>query len=218
MCFSPTASFLAAGLTAVIGGITLHRTNAARDLPLAAMPMIFAVQQGTEGLLWLVLPGSRYEAAAPALAFLFLFFAYVFWPVYVSVAILLAEPDKTRRRLMLFCVAVGAGLAAHLLLWLLTHRAGASIESDRIVYDTGYHASVPVGLAYMIATGLPFVLSSHRWVFRLGMVTALGSVVAFAFYWEAFVSVWCFFAAAASAVILWHFEAAHRWRLNLAPI
>ena len=134
----------------------------------------------------------------------------------MSVALLVAEPERTRRRVMLFCVAVGAGLSAHLLLWLLNHGAGASIESEHIVYNTGYHASVPVALAYMVATGLPFVLSSHRWVFRLGIVTALGSVVAFAFYWEAFVSVWCFFAAAASAVILWHFEAAHRWRLRIA--
>jgi hypothetical protein len=39
----------------------------------------------------------------------------------------------------------------------------------------------------------------------LGAIILIGSVVALAFYWEAFVSVWCFFAAAASGAILFRF-------------
>jgi len=53
-------------------------------------------------------------------------------------------------------------------------------------------------------------LSSHRTVTTLGFILLVGSVVAYVFYWEAFVSVWCFFAATASGVILFHFEAARR--------
>jgi hypothetical protein len=44
----------------------------------------------------------------------------------------------------------------------------------------------------------------------------VGSIVAYAFYWEAFLSVWCFFAAAGSVVILAHFEHARRTRFQLA--
>ena len=40
--------------------------------------------------------------------------------------------------------------------------------------------------------------------------SVVGCATAFLFYWEAMVSVWCFFAAAASVVILWHFEAKRR--------
>jgi hypothetical protein len=43
-----------------------------------------------------------------------------------------------------------------------------------------------------------------------------GSALAYVFYWEAFVSVWCFFAAAASVVILLHFERSRRARLRRA--
>ena len=50
----------------------------------------------------------------------------------------------------------------------------------------------------------------------MGLALLVGANAAFAgepvantnpalFYWQAFVSVWCFFAAAASVVILWHF-------------
>jgi hypothetical protein len=41
-------------------------------------------------------------------------------------------------------------------------------------------------------------------------------VVAYAFYWEAFISVWCFFAAVASVAILCHFEWSRRSRLRSA--
>jgi hypothetical protein len=43
-----------------------------------------------------------------------------------------------------------------------------------------------------------------------------GSAVAYAFYWKSFVSVWCFFAAAGSVLILLHFERSRRQRLGLA--
>ena len=75
-------------------------------------------------------------------------------------------------------------------------------------------------MAYLAATGLPLLLSSQRTVVVLGAIVLAGLVIAYAFYWEAFVSVWCFFAAAASVVILCHLEwsrrqrAADRQRLN----
>jgi hypothetical protein len=51
----------------------------------------------------------------------------------------------------------------------------------------------------------------------LGLVVAIGSVVAWLFYAEAFVSVWCFFAATASVVILGHFEHLRRRRAAVSP-
>jgi uncharacterized membrane protein len=60
------------------------------------------------------------------------------------------------------------------------------------------------------------IASSRRAIIVLGAIILVGSVVAYAFYWEAFMSVWCFFAAAASVVILGHFEWARRRSLQLA--
>ena len=53
MCFSATASFLAAGVTGAIEVVAIARTRRASEAPLAAAPLIFAAQQGIEGLLWL---------------------------------------------------------------------------------------------------------------------------------------------------------------------
>jgi len=216
MCFSATASFVAAGATALIGGATLYRVDRPRALLLASMPIVFAVQQGIEGALWLTLPVSASSVLVSNLSFLFLFFAYVFWPIYVPITILLLEPTRRLRRSLLLCLVIGLALGAHLFWWLLTHRHAASIQEHHIVYETGYRATVPVALAYLSATGLPLVLSSRRWVLSLGVVILVGSIVAYLFYWDAFVSVWCFVAAAASAVIFGHFQWMHSVRFRHA--
>ena len=215
MCFSATASFVTAGVTAVIGVVSLNRVNDKREAPLAATPLLFAFQQCVEGLLWLQLPLAPDSAAVQGLTFLFLFFADVLWPVYCSIAVLLIEPDHRRRRLMLVCLAIGAGVSAQMLWSIATRPYGAVILEDHIVYLAGYTPSVALGLAYLAATGLPLMLSSHRTVLVLGAIILVGSATAFFFYWEGFVSVWCFFAAAASMVILGHFERAYRLRLGL---
>lgn len=218
MCFSATASFVTAGVTAVIGVVSLNRVKDKREAPLAATPLLFAFQQCVEGLLWLELPLMPDGMAASGLVFLFLFFADVLWPVYCAIAVLLIEPDQRRRRLMLVCLAIGAGVSAQMLWSIVTRPYGAVVLEDHIVYLAGYTPSVALGLAYLAATGLPLMLSSHRTVVVLGSIILVGSATAFFFYWEGFTSVWCFFAAAASVVILGHFERARRLHLRLVRI
>jgi len=210
MCFSPTASFVTAGLTGAIGLVCLARASRTRDLPLAAMPLIFALQQAIEGALWLVLPTAPPGPAASALTLTFLLFAQVLWPIYAPLAARAMEPDPHRRRLMLPCLAAGVAIAGYLLWGILTGPRGAAIVNGCIVYRTAGGHPVLTGLVYLAATSLPLVLSSRRAIFALGAITLVGCVVAYAFYWEAFLSVWCFFAAAASVVILGHFEGARR--------
>ena len=67
-----------------------------------------------------------------------------------------------------------------------------------------------VRLAYLVTTGIAPMLSSHRAIQLLGLIVTAGALVTYVYYWEAFTSVWCFFAAAGSVVILAHFVQAHR--------
>ena len=218
MCFSATASFVAAGVTAAIGVASLSRVTDPRELPLAATPILFALQQSIEGLLWLTLPLAPWGSISTVLALLFLLIALVLWPVYVPLAVLLIEPNWWRRRVMCLCLAIGTGIGAYLLWSVLSGSYGAAILGGHIVYarEPRYSDAVAITLAYFAATGLPMMLSSHRTVVGLGAIILVGSTVAYLFYWEAFVSVWCFFAAAASIVILCHFEGARRHRLRIA--
>jgi hypothetical protein len=54
------------------------------------------------------------------------------------------------------------------------------------------------------------MLSSHRMIAISGFMIFLGSVVSYWMYWNAFISIWCFFAAIASALLIVHFGTARR--------
>ncbi len=56
MCFSATASFTAGAALTAVGGFTVHKSQGKIELPLALVPLLFGIQQLTEGVLW---PGGR---------------------------------------------------------------------------------------------------------------------------------------------------------------
>ena len=165
MCFSAPASFVTAAVTSAIGIVALTRVNEQRELPLAAMPLLFALQQGIEGLLWSNLPLAPDGSFSRALTLLYLFFAEAFWALYAAIAAWLVERSEHRRRLMGICLGVGAGVGAYLLWWNLDHPQVPTILDGHIVYLTKYWPSYAVGVAYAAATGLPLLLSSQRTVF-----------------------------------------------------
>jgi hypothetical protein len=142
----------------------------------------------------------------------------VFWPVYAPIAVWLIEPSERRRLLMLLCLPAGIAVGAYLLWPILTRPHSAIILDGHIVYVTEHRHSDVVGLSYLAATSLPLILSSRRAMVALGAIILVGCAAAYVFYWEAFVSVWCFFAAAASVVILCHFEWSRRQRLRVASL
>src|SRR5262245_17221217 len=216
MCFSASASFVTAGATCAVGIVALTRVNDARELPLAATPLLFSLQQSIEGLLWLKLPLGSDEWLLEALTLLYLVFAEVLWPLYAAIAVWLIERSRRRRHLMGICLVFSAGVGAYLLWWISGQPYLATIADGHIAYVPKNWPSYAVGVAYVAATGLPLLLSSQRTVFIFGVIILLGLVVARALYFEAFISVWCFFAAVASLTILLHFEWIRRSRLRSA--
>lgn len=205
MCFSATASFLSAGVTGVIGFAAVARARTRRELPMAAIPLVFSAQQAVEGLLWLTLPNAPDGPATSALTLAFLLFAEVLWPVYAPLAALLIEPSARRARALLACLLGGAAVAGFLLAGLLTGRHSALIDGGHIVYDRGGAQPEWVLMSYLLATTLALALSSWPAIRILASVIAIGYGVAYFLYWNAFISVWCFFAAAASVIVLAHF-------------
>ena len=82
MCFSAPASFVAAGLAGAAGLASLARVQSKAELPLAAMPLVFAIQQTIEGFLWLTLANEAVGPTSSSLTEAFLMFALVLWPIY----------------------------------------------------------------------------------------------------------------------------------------
>ncbi|MDH3579859.1 MAG: hypothetical protein OEM91_04450 [Hyphomicrobiales bacterium] len=210
MCFSATASFIAFGVTGVTGLAAVARIRRLKELPLAAIPLVFASQQGIEGMLWLTLPVAPQGPASSLFTHLFIILAKVLWPVYAPLAILMVEPDRRRQRLLAVCLAAGAGAAVYFLGSIFSSPHSAFILNSHVVYSSEPNLPVVISLLYLAATGFAPILSSQRVVVLFGAVVLLGSIITYLFYWEAYTSVWCFFAAAGSVVILAHFERARR--------
>ena len=60
MCFSATASFMVGGSLTLLGAVMLKRVTHKAELPFAAIPLLFGIQQVIEGMLWLSI---EYEMA-----------------------------------------------------------------------------------------------------------------------------------------------------------
>jgi hypothetical protein len=211
MCFSAIASFTAAAITGGIGVATLRNVGKRSELPLAAVPLLFAVQQVIEGSLWLSLDGGP-AALSRALTLGFLLLAQVWWPIFVPIAVLCVEPDRLRRGLILFLLGLGVVVGLFLLWQILAHEHRAAIIDEHLVYGSDRSYPLVIGAGYLAAAVLPPLLSSHPAVRVLAVVVLIGAIIAYIAYWQAFVSVWCFFAAAASGIILFHFERQRRDR------
>lgn len=216
MCFSATASFATVAITGIAGAAAVMRAGRREDLVLAATPLFFAAQQAIEGMLWLTLPVSAEGPVSARLTLAFLLFAKVFWPVYAPLAALFVEPEVVRRRMMAGCLAAGIVAAGYCLWSLAGHAYGARIVEGHIVYSGEPPVPFAVSLAYLVATGGAPAFSSHPAVKLFAAIVITGMLVSYFFYWEAFSSVWCFFAAAASAVIVFHFERARQMRQAMA--
>jgi hypothetical protein len=142
---------------------------------------------------------------ASSMVFAYLMLAQVWWPVFAPLAVWLIEPRGGRRRLMAGFVVLGALVSIYLFGHLIVRPPTASIISDHIVYATHQSHSILIAVAYLSAVCAPLLLSSHRIVAALGVIVLIGCVVSYGFYWQAFQSVWCYFAGAASLILVGHF-------------
>lgn len=206
MCFSATASFSASAALLGIGAVTLHKTRQPRERPFAAIPLLFGIQQLTEGVLWLGF-GWDTPTLNAVLTQLYSLFSHVLWPVYVPLAAWLLEPPGPRRRALCMVWAGGIAVGAYLLYNMFANPIVARPVGNHIDYDSP-HFYVPVVITlYLTATTASMLLSSHRVMKLFGALALAGALAAYWFYARWFISVWCFFAAALSLVIYLHFAA-----------
>ncbi len=207
MCFSATASFSAAALLLGVGTLTLRSALTAhqrRALPFAAIPLLFAVQQLIEGVIWLTFNDEATRLNS-VMTHVYSFFSHVLWPVYVPVAVLLMEPGGWRRRVLIAFVAAGAAVGAYLLYVLVAFPVVSRPTGQHIEYDSPHFFAAATMTLYLLSTALSPLLSTHRMVVVFGALALLSFGAAYAFYATWFISVWCFFAALLSAVVYLHF-------------
>ena len=205
MCFSATASFIAGVGLLAVGGVTASRVRRRAELPFALIPGLFGVQQLIEGALWLTFPDNA-PLANTVLTYLYSFFSHVLWPIYVPIAVLLLEPVEWRRRVLMVIAVAGAAVGLYLLYFLVTEPIVSKVVGGHISYQSPHFYIVAVMVLYVLATCVSSFVSSCKTIRWFGAATFVALLAAYVFYAFWFISVWCFFAAVLSLIVLAHFS------------
>ena len=203
MCFSAEASF---GLSVALlsGGVYCVKNALSKNrllLPVAIIPILFAVQQFSEGWVWI---GLRWENAALVrmFALVFLAFAIVFWPFWVPFCAFVTGKRKEKIIFgFLSVLGLVIGLGVYVPLFISVDSPVTDVINHAIHYNVSGSTTfqfVPVLLweaMYIAIIASPLFASNSRKILYLGIAIVLSAAVSYLIFWFAFTSVWCFFAA-----------------------
>ena len=206
MCFSASVSFGAAAVLGGIGAASIISTTSRMQWIYAATPLLFAAQQAAEGVVWHTMGRGTDSAVHQVAVNAFLVFALVLWPVWLPLSLERLEQHVARRRLLRMMVLAGACVSIGSATLLLGHQAAASIAGRSVHYDfagdQGTVASLLMLAAYLVPTLSPYLITTAPKARRIGVMLVLSVVAALYVQKEALTSVWCFFGAILSGLIL----------------
>ena len=202
MCFSATASFVAGGVLAATGGLTLARAKTKEELPLASIPLLFGIQQTIEGVIWISFGRPALNAA---MTYAYLMFAYVLWPIFIPLVFLLIETNSVRKNILKVLSLLGFVMGMYLLYFVFADPGKAHIVNQSIAYDYRHlHKLLPLTL-YVVVTCGSGLVSIQKTVNVFAIAALLSFLLTYWFFNTTFISVWCFFAAVLSVLIYAYF-------------
>jgi len=212
MCFSATANFVGSGVLGAVGVVTFTKVKHRRELLFAALPLLFAIHQFTEGFVWLGLNGILSPEVAHDMGAAFMLYAQGLLPFLLPLSVLLFEPNAKSRRRMLPFVILGSGISLYILWALTAFPLELYVRGNSIVYINQATNNTAVAVLYVIATCGALFFSEIRMMVILGAVNLAILLVVMVVKRYAFTSVWCAYAAVASVIILAYFWRSHKKR------
>ena len=203
MCFSASASFVASGGLVALGGASLAVAKKKEKI-IAAIPLMFGVQQAFEGVQWLHLDTGNTSLIA---GYSFLVFALIVWPVYVPCTVYML--DTRRRKILKWFIVAGSIVALYYVYILLTQ--SLVINEFRACINYQYNAPFGniFGTLYVLTIFGPLFVSCRPIFKWFGLVVAILAIIAWLFFTLAFTSVWCFFAAIISSMFFVYITLRH---------
>jgi len=203
MCFSPEADAVAGMVIGVVATDTLRHVRRPAQLPLALLPLVFAVHQLVEAFAWLALQGRVPDIVGQRAEWLYLAIAFGVLPVLVPVAVDALEPVAHRRRMGIF-VGIGALVAVDLMYGVVRGPIDAMIRGHYIAYDVDLGHGEGLAVLYVLATCGSMLLSTHRHVQAYGVINLVAVLLLAWLNEAAFISLWCLWAAVTSVAIAVH--------------
>lgn len=205
MCFSASASFIAGIALSTVGVATLRMTKRKREIPLATIPLLFGMQQISEGLIWL---SFRSDSSLPdsTLTLVYSLFSHVLWPIFVPFAVGLLETVSWRKKALAACQVAGLAVGLYLLYVIVQFPVTARVLGQHIVYESPHFYIVTVMTFYLVATCISSLLSSRVIIRMFGALSLITFLAAYVIHAATLVSMWCFFAAVLSVIVYCYFR------------
>jgi hypothetical protein len=205
MCFSLEASVAGGVVLSTIGVTAIKKVQVPSQYAFASIPLVFGIQQFSEGAVWLSLQNPAYAGLEPFGTNTFLFIARVLWPVLMPFSVMMMEHDEQKKKILRIMLGMGSIVAFYYSYCLLFLTVEADIAGHHIQYISNYPDAIadPIFFLYIAAAIPPLFVSSNTKTRLLGVLFLAAVIVTGIFYTQFLTSVWCFFAAIVSVVIVW---------------
>ena len=133
MCFSAPASFVAGTALSVLGVVTIRMTLRKAEIPLAMIPLLFGVQQFTEGMIWLSFRDES-PLSNTTLTFVYSLFSHVLWPIFIPFAVGLLETVPWRKKALVACQIAGLAVGLYLLYFIVQVPVTSEVLGNALAY------------------------------------------------------------------------------------
>jgi hypothetical protein len=202
VCFSADGDLAGGVIVFAIGVDALRHLRGRKEyLVIAALPLVLGLHQIDEAFVWWGLQGHVPAQLGRIAMWIYLLFALVLLPVIAPVLVMrLEKTSKGRRRIAPF-LGVGVITSALLLIAMLRATPTAHLGHFHLAYSIGLHDGIPIIALYIIATCGSLLASGFRHVIWFGVANLVAVVVLARLCADGFTSLWCFYAALASAGI-----------------
>lgn len=201
MCYSAEADMVAGLVIGAVGIDAIRHIDDRRYLPLAAVPLVLAGHQLIEAVAWWSMEGRASPASGELAVAAYLLIALGIVPLLVPYAVWRSEVDPARRARMLPFLAIGLVTSMALLYGMAAGTYGATIAGRYIEYAIAAPGGGLVGGTYVLATCVPFLLSSNRRLVLFGGINLVAVSVLALLLSAGLISLWCVWAAVTSVVI-----------------
>jgi hypothetical protein len=216
VCFSPQADLIGGITVSVLGIDALRHVEYRQQVALASLPLLLGAHQLVETFVWWGLQGHVSPSTGDVAKWIYLVVAFVVLPVFVPLAVLSIEPERTRQRLMVPFALLGAVVSVTLGVAMINGPVTAKLDGYHLEYAIGLrYGWLIVGL-YVAATCGSLLVSSFEPVVIFGAVNLVVVVVLAWFEKNGFASLWCAWAAITSVAIVAHLRFERPVAMSLA--
>jgi Family of unknown function (DUF6629) len=205
VCFSPQADIAGGLVICAIGVDAVRHVRRRRDfLVLAWIPLLLGAHQFIEALVWFWLQGHVPGWIGHAALWAYLLIAFVVLPVFIPAAVIVLEPTRSRKLMMVPFALIGAVIAVLLLTAMIRGPVGVRLAPYHLSYSMRLSDGLFIIACYVVAVCGSLLVSGYRNVVIFGIVNLAAVIIIARLTITGFASVWCGWAALSSAAVALH--------------